>query len=1172
MPSEKPRIVVPSPHPTVMREIQLINRDEEMQVLKEAADRAASGQGGVVLLYGEAGIGKTRLARELGAYARSQGMQVLSGRCPALFRMDGVPPYVLWEEVIRDYFEVCTPEQLYNVIGFYPAEVCKLVPELSQKLRVIPKSLPISPEHERNRLFEAVSQFITNISRETPLLVILDDLQWTDQSSLLLLHYLARGVYKEPLLLLGAYRDTHINERHPLSPVLTELNRQRLLQSIPLKRLSLDDVSEMIKQILRQDDVPRDFLRLVYEKTRGNPFFVEEVIKSLKEDAVIYGKGKKCKIKEVSRIEFPETIKSVIKKRISRLDDEGQRVLTVASFIGKDFTFEGLCGVTGFEEDELLEIMEKMLKTGLIRQRVIRGGDVCSFADIIVRDVAYEEVSPLKRKRLHGVVGHALEKVYAKNIDEHLGELALHFLESGNKEKALDYFLKAGEKAANIYANNEATSYFQSALDLLEDKEDKIRERGRILERLGDIKKLVGEYDACIKYWNDALLLRIKLYEKEKISRLHRKMANVLWLKIGNTEKAKEHHDKALKILETEPESVELASVYEDMASRLSMIGDLNKALSYAEKALELAKKLNAYEVIASSCACLGSIVGWRGDRKKGRECLEKALKIALDHDYVETALSAYNDIAAALPVEEDERRLEYLEKGFELAKKVGNIFWRSWIGANLAMSAYIGMGDMTRAVLLAEESVTLDRKASNLSHLSFSLDVLGFAHHVLGEWDKSEQYYKEALDTSKRVNQFQQIAYSYGFLGLFHHDKREYAKAREFYEKMNEVFEKAGAKSQQMSTSHWIIWTYIELGEIEKAKNSLDNLNKFAVEIKNNRLIARADVLRASLFRAQKKWKESIEYFEKSLKEFDALNARRWNLYTFAKRVLYEYARVYLERDQKGDREKASNLLNEALEIFQKMGARKDIERTRSKLAYLETGHEMIKPEPVAVLPRHVSTGYGDLDDLLFGGLPRNYAVILTSPSCDERDLLIKRFLKTGAKEGEIIFYVTIEASGVKNLVEQFKSNFHLFICNPQADKIIESLPNVLKLKGVENLTDISIALSSAFRRLNKAPSGPRRACIEIISDVLLQHHAISTRRWLTALIPKLRSRGFTTLAVMDPGMHTPQEVRAVLGLFDGEMNIYEKETEKGLEKFLKIKKMTKQKYSKSELPLQEE
>jgi len=243
------------------------------------------------------------------------------------------------------------------------------------------------------------------------------------------------------------------------------------------------------------------------------------------------------------------------------------------------------------------------------------------------------------------------------------------------------------------------------------------------------------------------------------------------------------------------------------------------------------------------------------------------------------------------------------------------------------------------------------------------------------------------------------------------------------------------------------------------------------------------------------------------------------------------------------------------------------------------ETGHQMTsEPKPVTInvsevtLPGRITTGYRDLDNLMFGGIPEGYAVMLTSPSCDERDLLIKRFLETERKEGQITFHVITKASEVRGLAEEFPSNFYLFICNPQADKIIKSLPNVFKLKGVESLTDINIALSSAFRKLDKMPSGPRRACIEIISDVLLQHHAVQTRRWLNGLLPELKSKGFTTLAVIDPEIHPRQEVRAIVGVFEGEISVYEKETEKGLQKFLKIEKMINQEYSKSELPLQEE
>lgn len=240
------------------------------------------------------------------------------------------------------------------------------------------------------------------------------------------------------------------------------------------------------------------------------------------------------------------------------------------------------------------------------------------------------------------------------------------------------------------------------------------------------------------------------------------------------------------------------------------------------------------------------------------------------------------------------------------------------------------------------------------------------------------------------------------------------------------------------------------------------------------------------------------------------------------------------------------------------------------------ETGHQVsCEPEPLSIvisettIPNRINTGYRDLDLVLLGGIPEGYAVILTSPSFDERGLLIRRFLETGLKKGDMTFYVTVDVRGIEPLVEEFKTNFHLFVCNPRADEIIDNTPNVFKLKGVENLTDISIALTSAFRNLDSSTTHRRRACLEIISDVLLQHHAVSARRWLTALIPELRSRGFTTLAAMNPGMHPVQEVQAMLDVFEGEINIYEKETSKGLEKFFAVKRMSNQRYLESELHL---
>ncbi len=261
-------------------------------------------------------------------------------------------------------------------------------------------------------------------------------------------------------------------------------------------------------------------------------------------------------------------------------------------------------------------------------------------------------------------------------------------------------------------------------------------------------------------------------------------------------------------------------------------------------------------------------------------------------------------------------------------------------------------------------------------------------------------------------------------------------------------------------------------------------------------------------------------------------------------------------------------------------IGDWKKFRATKWGLEYLETYKRMRKffaalQEPVKLriprvnLPGRIATGYQDLDNLLYGGIPEKYSVILTSPSCDEKDIIVKRYLETGMRKGQITFYITVEGNVAKPLMERHPSKFYLFICNPQADKILENSTGVFKLKGVENLTDINIALSSAIRGLDRSLKSPKRACIEIISDVLLQHHAVQTRRWLTGLLPQLKTEEFTTLAVMNPHMHSPQEVHAILGLFEGEISIYEKETPRGLGKFLKIRKMYNQRYLENRFPL---
>jgi KaiC/GvpD/RAD55 family RecA-like ATPase len=198
----------------------------------------------------------------------------------------------------------------------------------------------------------------------------------------------------------------------------------------------------------------------------------------------------------------------------------------------------------------------------------------------------------------------------------------------------------------------------------------------------------------------------------------------------------------------------------------------------------------------------------------------------------------------------------------------------------------------------------------------------------------------------------------------------------------------------------------------------------------------------------------------------------------------------------------------------------------------------------------------------LLAGGIPEGYAVALVSPSCNEKEQLINGFLNAGVERNETTFYLTAETGTARKLVEKYTSIFRLFISNRQVDAALQKFPNVVKLNGVENLTEINIAIEKSFRTVDSSSAARKRICIDIVSDVLLQHHAVVTRKWLSDLLISLKSKGFTTLAVVNPQMHPSEEVHAVLGLFEGEISLSMKAPKESMEKTLAVQRLSSHKY----------
>jgi len=459
---EKAAERMPTPEPRWAQ--ALVDREQEMRILRARLDAALRGEGSLVFITGEAGIGKTRLAHELRSYARLRGAQCLMGKGG---EREGAVPYQPWSDIVKEYARWAPPLLVFKAVGTFATELAKLVPELGEKLGTIPSSGPAPSAQPHIRLYEAVTQFFVNISKEVPLVLFLDDLQWVDHASMALLHHMARAVAAEHLLIVGAYRDQELEDQHSLSRSVAEINRERLSYALSPKRLTFDHVLQMIKQTFGEH-VPSELPDLVYDKTEGNPFFVEEMLRSLVEEGALYPVEKGWGVKDLSDVHVPRGIKDVLAKRLESVDEEARHVMSAAAVIGREFSFPVLREVTGLDENRLIDMIDKCLQARLVVARHILGEEVYAFADTQLRDVLYEDISPVRRRRQHMKVGEAMEKGYAKNIDDHVEALAYHFLEGNDLSKAVDYAQKAGDKAARLFAWDQARRYYETALKLME--------------------------------------------------------------------------------------------------------------------------------------------------------------------------------------------------------------------------------------------------------------------------------------------------------------------------------------------------------------------------------------------------------------------------------------------------------------------------------------------------------------------------------------------------------------------------------------------------------------------------------------------------------------------------------------------------------------------------------
>ena len=462
----------------------------EQAALDKAWDLAATGERVTVLLAGEPGIGKSRLAAELGRRAHGEGATVLLGRCDDEL---GVPfqPFV---EALDFLVENCPPSVLAERLGPLPGDLTRLVPRLAERHPGLPPPLESDPETERLRLFEAVDGWLAALSATGPVLLVLDDIHWAARPTLQMLKHVLRSAAEGPMLIVGTYRDTDLDRSSPLTEVLADLRRIPSVERVSVGGLALDEVVQLMELIAGHpmDDRGRAVAQAIQEESEGNPFFVGEILRHLSESGSIYTdeEGRWTSRGDPGELGIPEGVREVVGRRIDQLADETGELLGVAAVLGRDFELEVLVHLSDLDEDEVLDALDGCTEARLVEET---GVGRYRFAHALVRSTLYDEMRPTRRARFHRRVGEAIETVHAGHLDAHLPELAHHFAQAaiGDSDKAFDYAFRAGARALALLAHDEAAERFEAALEMLDDEP----RRAEVLLGLGKARAAAGHPD-----------------------------------------------------------------------------------------------------------------------------------------------------------------------------------------------------------------------------------------------------------------------------------------------------------------------------------------------------------------------------------------------------------------------------------------------------------------------------------------------------------------------------------------------------------------------------------------------------------------------------------------------------------------------------------------------------
>ncbi len=587
-------------------EAAYVGRVEEVAAVEHAWAAAAAGRGGLVLLAGEPGIGKTRLASRLAFAVHAAGGTVLYG---AVDEGLGVP-YQPWIEALGHYLDHAPDGLIERYVAEAGADLARLLPDLTRRVPYLPALVASDGETERYLLLQAITRFLRAAAEHNPVLLVLDDLHWADKPTLLLLRHLHRELADAPVLFVGTFRDSELNVAPALTDALASLRREERVERIELEGLVADDIVDLLEAISRQEATPAavELARLLQRDTNGNPLFVAEVLRDLLEQGHLApgDDGVWALTMPIEQLPAPASVRDVVAQRVERLGPEAQRLLTTAAVVGRDFELELLGALLDQPPDDLLEVIEEAMAASLLTETGSRSGGF-RFIHAVIAQALVDSLSSTRRVQLHRRIASTIEELHGPDLGDRVATVARHLLAAEEDPgKTIDYVRRAGSQALVALAPDEALRWFQTALDLYDRSPLAAPElRCDIVTDLGEAMRDAGHPGSRDHLVSAAQLAGV-LHDGPRLARAILAMNRSIATSVGAADQELIATMESALALADRPDATR-ARLLAQLASELSIIGTLDRRRELVEEALSIARSLDDHTLARVITSSLGA-------------------------------------------------------------------------------------------------------------------------------------------------------------------------------------------------------------------------------------------------------------------------------------------------------------------------------------------------------------------------------------------------------------------------------------------------------------------------------------------------------------------------------------------------------------------------------------